>query len=78
MKAQPLAGIRVLEVGGYISAPYAGVILGALGAEVIKVEPHEGEAFRRGRTTEMLFLFSTTVARRASRSILRAIAVLSW
>lgn len=48
MKAQPLAGIRVLEVGAYISAPYAGVILVALGAEVIKVEPHEGEAFRRG------------------------------
>lgn len=48
MKAQPLAGIRVLEVGAYISAPYAGVILAALGAEVVKVEPREGEAFRRG------------------------------
>lgn len=48
MKAQPLAGIRVLEVGAYISAPYAGVILAALGAEVVKVEPPEGEAFRRG------------------------------
>jgi len=48
VKAQPLAGIRVLEVGAYISAPYAGVILAALGAEVVKVEPPEGEAFRRG------------------------------
>ncbi|GAA4353680.1 CaiB/BaiF CoA-transferase family protein [Variovorax defluvii] len=48
MKAQPLAGIRVLEVGAYISAPYAGVILASLGAEVVKVEPPEGEAFRRG------------------------------
>lgn len=48
MKAQPLAGIRVLEVGAYISAPYAGVILAALGAEVVKVEPRQGEAFRRG------------------------------
>jgi formyl-CoA transferase len=48
LKAQPLAGIRVLEVGAYISAPYAGVILAALGAEVVKVEPPEGEAFRRG------------------------------
>jgi len=48
VKAKPLAGIRVLEVGAYISAPYAGVILAALGAEVVKVEPPEGEAFRRG------------------------------
>lgn len=48
MKAQPLAGIRVLEVGAYISAPYAGVILASLGAEVVKVEPPEGEPFRRG------------------------------
>jgi crotonobetainyl-CoA:carnitine CoA-transferase CaiB-like acyl-CoA transferase len=48
VKTKPLAGIRVLEVGAYISAPYAGVILGALGAEVVKVEPPAGEAFRRG------------------------------
>jgi len=48
MKAQPLAGIRVLEIGAYISAPYAGVILASLGAEVVKVEPPEGEPFRRG------------------------------
>jgi formyl-CoA transferase len=48
MKAQPLAGIRILEVGAYISAPYAGTILGSLGAEVVKIEPPEGEAFRRG------------------------------
>jgi formyl-CoA transferase len=48
VKRLPLTGIRVLEVGAYISAPYAGVILAALGAEVVKVEPPEGEAFRRG------------------------------
>lgn len=48
MKAQPLAGIRVLEIGAYISAPYAGVMLASLGAEVVKVEPPEGEPFRRG------------------------------
>lgn len=48
MKSQPLAGIRVLEVGAYISAPYAGAFLASLGAEVVKIEPPEGEAFRRG------------------------------
>jgi crotonobetainyl-CoA:carnitine CoA-transferase CaiB-like acyl-CoA transferase len=48
MTNQPLAGIRVLEIGAYISAPYAGVFLASLGAEVVKIEPPEGEAFRRG------------------------------
>ena len=48
MKRKPLEGIHVLEIGAYISAPYAGALLAALGAEVVKVEPPEGEMFRRG------------------------------
>lgn len=48
MSTQPLAGIRVLEIGAYISAPYAGIFLSSLGAELVKIEPPEGEAFRRG------------------------------
>jgi len=48
MKRRPLEGIHVIEIGAYISAPYAGALLAALGAEVVKVEPPEGEAFRRG------------------------------
>jgi formyl-CoA transferase len=35
----PLDGIRVLEVGTLISGPFAGRLLGDLGAEVIKIEP---------------------------------------
>src|SRR6202795_1032448 len=46
---QPLAGIRVLEIAAYISGPYAGSLLAALGAEVVKIEPPDGEAFRIGR-----------------------------
>ena len=42
----PLAGIRVLEIGHYTTAPVASRLLAALGAEVIKVEPPEGEAVR--------------------------------
>lgn len=49
MSVQPLAGIRVLEVAAYISGPYATAILAALGAEVVKIEPIEGEAFRIGK-----------------------------
>ena len=35
----PLDGIRVLEVGTLISGPFAGRLLGDMGAEVIKIEP---------------------------------------
>lgn len=36
--AGPLAGVRVIEVGTLIAGPFAGRMLGDLGAEVIKVE----------------------------------------
>ncbi|MHB8587546.1 MAG: CaiB/BaiF CoA transferase family protein [Candidatus Dormibacteraceae bacterium] len=38
----PLAGIRVVEVGNYMAAPFCGMQLADLGAEVIKVEHPEG------------------------------------
>ncbi|MGP4055353.1 CaiB/BaiF CoA transferase family protein [Mycobacterium sp. 4D054] len=39
MSTGPLDGIRVLEVGTLISGPFAGRLLGDMGAEVIKIEP---------------------------------------
>ncbi len=43
----PLAGIRVVELGSSVAAPYAGLILAELGAEVVKVEkPEKGDDCR--------------------------------
>ncbi|NYZ14709.1 CoA transferase [Azospirillum sp. RWY-5-1] len=41
-----LAGRRVIELGSMIAAPFATHILDELGAEVIKIEPPEGETTR--------------------------------
>jgi crotonobetainyl-CoA:carnitine CoA-transferase CaiB-like acyl-CoA transferase len=45
--ALPLAGIRVLEFCHTIMGPSAGLILADLGADVIKVEPANGDPTRR-------------------------------
>lgn len=42
----PLTGIRVLDLGRYIAAPYCAMVLGELGAEVIRVERPGGEEDR--------------------------------
>ena len=43
----PLEGVRVVEVAQYVAGPLAGSLLAELGAEVIKVEPPGGDAYRR-------------------------------
>src|SRR5581483_9892961 len=43
----PLYGIRVIECGSMVSAPYAAKLMADLGAEVIKVESPAGDASRR-------------------------------
>jgi crotonobetainyl-CoA:carnitine CoA-transferase CaiB-like acyl-CoA transferase len=44
---QPLKGLRVVEFTHMVMGPTCGMVLADLGAEVIKVEPIEGEGTRR-------------------------------
>ncbi len=46
-QAAPLRGIKVIEFTHMVMGPTAGVILGDLGADVIKVEPLKGDNTRR-------------------------------
>jgi formyl-CoA transferase len=42
----PLTGLKVLELGHYIAGPFATRLLADMGAEVVKVEPPEGDPIR--------------------------------
>ncbi|MGH3585499.1 MAG: CoA transferase, partial [Pseudonocardia sp.] len=43
----PLSGLRVVEIGQYISGPYAAKLLADMGAQVVKVESPAGDPMRR-------------------------------
>src|SRR5690349_15378451 len=45
---RPLAGVRIVEISSFVAVPLAGMTLGQLGAEVIRVDPVGGAAdYRR-------------------------------
>jgi len=47
MPDKPLAGMRVLDLGTFIAAPFCGTLLAEFGAEVIKIEaPGAGDSLR--------------------------------
>jgi crotonobetainyl-CoA:carnitine CoA-transferase CaiB-like acyl-CoA transferase len=44
--AKPLAGIRVIELANFIAGPLAGTLLADMGADVVKIEPPNGDMAR--------------------------------
>jgi crotonobetainyl-CoA:carnitine CoA-transferase CaiB-like acyl-CoA transferase len=47
MSSRALEGIRVIECGGMVAAAYAAKLFADLGADVVKIEPLEGDPARR-------------------------------
>ena len=48
-----LSGLKIVEIGGAVAMPLAGMLLGSWGAEVIHVEPPgRGDMQQRRRSTK--------------------------
>lgn len=65
----PYRGLRVLDFGQGIASPYCGALLAAHGADVIKVEPPEGDWSRRLGTSYGRHTAISAVFNRGKRSL---------
>ncbi|AEC21770.1 hypothetical protein PT7_3230 [Pusillimonas sp. T7-7] len=60
----PLSGIRVVEICNTVAGPACGRLLGDFGADVIKIEPPEGDSVRQlGSHVEDISLYAASVLR---------------
>jgi crotonobetainyl-CoA:carnitine CoA-transferase CaiB-like acyl-CoA transferase len=76
----PLTGVRVIDLTGVVSGPFATMFLADQGAEVLKIEPIEGDITRRSRAIidkagefSALFISSNRGKRSLAIDIKRAI-----
>src|SRR5437660_7283350 len=65
----PYRGLRVLDFGQGVASPYAAMLLGVYGAEIIKVEPPEGDWSRFLGTTYGNHTTLSAVYNRGKRSL---------
>src|SRR5258708_10093227 len=65
----PYRGLRVLDFGQGIASPYCAMLLGVYGADVIKVEPPEGDWSRYLGTTYGNHTTLSAVYNRGKRSL---------
>lgn len=61
---RPLEGVRVLELGTTIAGPFCGRLLADFGADVVKVEPPDGDPIRgAGKLYQGVSLYAASILR---------------
>src|SRR5438067_1199645 len=66
---RPLAGIVVLDFGQVYQGPYASLLMAQAGADVIKIEPPQGEPLRRRAQPGKSTTFPTAMLNSTKRAI---------